>query len=314
VKIANTTINDTARQEGIAVQANGRTAITVHGIMPDSEYNDISLLLPGDVGGKTLNGILEERRYERFTAFEKVRALLRNLRECDTKIVWNFPYLSLSGSQMVGYNILFGPDFIPVGPDSSFELSGEFISVGTTPSTVYFGVDCCDKDKRSIPTCSFSYYPGTETKLINPCTSTDTAIIVEDASRWKPNRNGCIAFDIDDSGRDLPNYNTSSFGITAVRQLGERRWEIQLSGQIGKTYPADTKIREHLSTGGYVYCGIHGLTIPSDWTRYTGMVSSSSGGCRLYPFTKYIRIVILGNYHQSQSSILQFRNIRLNRL
>jgi len=214
-------------------------------------------------------------------------------------------------TEMTGNRSFFSPEFIPVGPDSSFELSGEFRSVGTTPSIVYFGVDCYDSSRRSILTCSFSYYPGTETKLINPCTSTDTAMIVEDASRWKPSQNGCIAFDIDDSGRDLPNYNTSNFGITAVRQIAERQWEVQLSGQIGKTYLANTKIREHFSAGGFVYCCIPGGAIPSEWTTYTGTVSSGGSGCRFYPFTKYIRIVILGNYHQPSSAVLQFRNVRL---
>jgi hypothetical protein len=222
--------------------------------------------------------------------------------------------------ELKGDQRLYSSDFLPIEQHFAYALAGKFKAVGAEPSFVYFGIDCYNKDKQSIRTHFFNYIKGTETEVLRACTATDKFIIVKDASNWKPDPNGCIAFNIDDSGEysDLPNFDVSSFGIDKVKKFGQF-WKIYLSKKIGSNFSAGTKIREHKSTGGYIYCATPGHKIPNKWTEYKGTVygeesAPSVNSVIFYPKTKYIKILILGNYKQTSKSVLQFKNIKFKQI
>ena len=229
--------------------------------------------------------------------------------------------------EMKGPGRFVSPGLFPVEKDSTFEISGQFRSTGSIPSLIFIGLSCYNEEKQLIPTHSFRHIEKTETKLVRPCTSTDKVIVVEDASNWKSNTSCCIAFNIDDSGQygDIPNFETSSFGIGKI--VGsDHLWEIHLLREIGKKYSTNTKIREHISVGGYLHLREHiseeeylyyggriGAIVPNAWTKYTSTIGIH-GYQGFYPKTKYMKIFILGNYGQNSASVLDFKDIELKQI
>lgn len=214
-----------------------------------------------------------------------------------------------------------------VQEDSTFEISGKFRSTGSIPSLIFIGFLCYNEEKQLIPSHSCRYIEKTETRLVRACSSTDKVIFVKDANNWKSNPDCCIAFNIDDSGQyeDIPNFETSPFGIEKIIDSGQF-WEIHLSKEVGKNYSSNTKIREHISVGGYLHLREHisveeflyyggriGAIVPNTWTKYTSTIGTC-GYHGFYPKTKYMKIFMLGNYGQNSASVLDFKDIEVRQI
>ena len=229
--------------------------------------------------------------------------------------------------EMKGPGRFVSPCLVLVQKDSTFEISGNFRSTGSIPSLIFIGFLCYNEEKQLIPSHSCRYIEKTETKLVRPCSPADKVIFVEDASNWKSNPDCCVAFNIDDSGQyeDIPNFETSPFGVKKIVASGQF-WEIHLSKEVGKNYSTDTKIREHISIGGYLhlreyiseeeflyYGGRIGAIVPNTWTKYTSTIGTC-GYHGFYPKTKYMKIFILGNYGQNSASVLDFKDIEARQI
>ncbi len=200
-------------------------------------------------------------------------------------------------------------DLIPIDPEKTYELSGWFKAVGDKPSTAYFGVEPLDKNKKPIRSENIKVIEGTDTALAEACRKADTVIKIKDGAKWQVIKDwGVVAFDTDPAGglADLPNANTSSFGITAVEKK-DGYWEVSLAKPCGKEYPAGTAVREQRAFGSYIYSAAADKKIPAQWTQLAGSVKGTAKGhsnCQFWPGTAFVRIVILANFKEPDVKLL----------
>ena len=218
--------------------------------------------------------------------------------------------------EVTGAQQIMSADFISVKSDKTYKLSGMFKSMANEKSRLYFGFIPYDKNKRIINNHSVMYRKNTETELAVKCSKDDKVIFVKDASSWIKSPSACIAFDVDISGKysDLPNFNHSSIGIKKISKSGES-WKIELLKPCRRSYPANTKIREHIPVGSgtYIYSAANNIKIPNTWTEYKEIIHKDNKG-RFKKFhlgTKYVKLFMLANFQQSRDISLDFKNIKL---
>ena len=256
----------------------------------------------------------------------KVRAFYQKGKELfnsnkDEKVTGN---LTLSAARnggkvykISGFQKILSASFIPVDSNKMFKLSGKFKSFSKEKSLLYFGLIPYNKDKIHINNYAIKYRKNTGSELARKCSKGDKVVYVKDGSSWISSPLACIAFNTDNSGvySDLPNFNLSSIGIKRVSQEGSI-WKLELSNQVSKSYQKNTKIREHIedSSGSYFFCSAWNTYVPLTWTKYKGMVyNSNKKRCfgKLPPGTKYVKIIIWGNFLQKNKDIsLAFKNIK----
>ena len=213
--------------------------------------------------------------------------------------------------QVTGSALILSP-FIPIQFGKRYRLSGSFQSVGSEgPSKLLFGYATYTINEEEITVQSVNYHSNTETELFRPCTSLDTELYVRNATNWKVDPLGNVAFEIDSTGgfSDLPNFNLSLRGITRI-EPGSDHAVVHLANSCGKDYPAGTKIREHTipsGQGGYLYT--HNVLLPEkDWTTvYDGLRPWNN----FRHGTSFVRIVIIANHNQGPTYVTEFKDILL---
>ena len=203
---------------------------------------------------------------------------------------------------------VFSSELIPVSPEKTYKLSAMLKSAGDAPSDqVHVGLVPFDADGNQIISHYVNHLPDTETELTEDVNSDDEVIKVKKADHWQAGPILYVAFDIDDSGKfsDLPNRTLSGIGIKGVVDKGTY-WEVQLQEQAHQSYPAGTKVREHVAGSTYIYCAALYNTIPPDWKEYSGTITGISPGrsdVQFWPGTHSVKVVILPG-GQSQARLL----------
>ncbi len=191
--------------------------------------------------------------------------------------------------------------FISVDSVKSYALSGWFKNTGATPiKNVYLSLIPFDAGKKQIFVHSVKIFPrggGSETVLVEPCQKEDTVIRIKDGSKWKADPFRCIAFNVDTTGdlSDLPNRDTSNFGIKSVEEK-EGHWVVTLARACGKSYPAGTAVRLHQQGSNYIYPKIFALSQADGWKKIDGKISgmSASGdsGDKFWAKTAFVQVCI----------------------
>ena len=234
----------------------------------------------------------------------------------DVKLSEDSPHGGNYCFKVLGYKTVFTSELIPIEEGKVYTLTGWFKSTGAIRSKIYFGYAPYDEKKRLIGPSHVDFYPKSETSLVEACKKGDMILKIKDGNGWKTSSYGCVAFEIDGSGKysDLPNRNLSSFGIKEV-VAKENFWEVHLAKPCVKAYPAGTLVREHKSAGGYIYNAAFGKIVPDEWTKYTGIIKEwAKHGCsatKWWAGTKYVKILIIANYGQKKDAELLFDDITL---
>jgi hypothetical protein len=211
--------------------------------------------------------------------------------------------------KVTGKQEVLGMAPIPVDPEKTYELSGWFKAAGDKPSTLYFGLMPLDKNMKRIEPHQVFVIAGSDTVLAEACQKSDTVIKIKDGAKWQVIKDcGVVAFDTDPAGglADLPNANTSSFGITAVEKK-DGYWEVSLAKPCGKDYPAGTAVREQRAGGSYIYSAAADKKIPTQWTQLAGSVKGTAKGhsnCQFWPGTAFVRIAVLANFNEPDVKLL----------
>jgi hypothetical protein len=218
--------------------------------------------------------------------------------------------------EVKGPKNIFSSDFIPVEEGKIYKLSGEFKAIGNDSSKLYFGYAPYTEDKRLITTASITWLQGTETSLSQPCKASDKTIYIKSSDNWVTGRNYCAAFDDGKAEKfsEVPNFNLSSMGIEKIRKVDDA-YELTFRTSCGKSYPAGTKVREHQSTGGYIYNAAAGRSVTNAPLEFAGHITLNKdiNVPKLRPKTRYVKIIIRANY-QAPKAILEFKNIKMESL
>ncbi len=221
-----------------------------------------------------------------------------------------------------GSTKIFSKDYIPVDMESDYKLSGWFRSSGEADSKFFFGVIPYDKDKKEIlPQYTYVPWRGTETVLVKECKKGDKQLWVKNASKWKADKYGVAAFEIDDSGdlADLPNFKITGLGIAELKQV-DGSWRISLKKPCSLSFPKGTKVREQRYSGNpYLYCTARGKVAPRQWREFSGnikpvMMGGDSVNC-WRPGTAFVKVIILANHGQYKQKVkLDFDGISLEKV
>ena len=219
--------------------------------------------------------------------------------------------------EVKGTRTIKSTGFIPIKKGNIYKLSGEFKTVQGGPSKLFFGYAPYTKDKRFISVQSVNYIQGTATELVKPCKATDKIIYIKNAKNWQTKNINFIVFDIDNHGNyiDLPNFNLSSMGVEKIAKK-DNYYELTLKNPCKKSYPAGTKIREHAAGNIFIYNVAVGVLVKKKWTRFSNIIATDKSTVfndKLYPKTKYVKILMLANY-QTAKETLQFRNIKMQEI
>ena len=210
--------------------------------------------------------------------------------------------------------------YIPVDTNNIYHLSGFFKSSTKIPGRIYLGLIPYTKNKKQIFFNTFNHVSRSETELAKPCNPKDRIIYIKDGSSWKPQIYGCIAFDIDNSGKfaDLPNFKLSPPGIKKVIQEG-KLWKVVLKHPVNFNRQAGTKVREHFETasGSYLFCSAWNKKLSPIWQKYSGTVKKGltiqKSFNKFPPNTKYVKIIILASSSNTlEISCLKFKKIKLS--
>jgi hypothetical protein len=88
-----------------------------------------------------------------------------------------------------------------------------------------------------------------------------------------------------------------------------------LKTTVWKNYLAGTNIRGHSSWGAYNYRAAVYSKVPTTWTKYSWEVKGISkfwvNNNYFKRWTKYIKILILANYHQNSDAKLLIDDLKL---
>ena len=189
-------------------------------------------------------------------------------------------------------------DLIPIVPGKTYRLSGYFRSPDLQkPASAYFGLNLYDAQKRMITFANVSVNQGTETALSRPANIGDTVVAIQNGESWE---SGCLAFNIQDEYRDLPNCDTSSqiANITKRHEL----YEVQLKNPLAKFYPAGTRVRNHAFWGSSLYW-VADSWIGGEWeehgTYIGGEAKSGTPMNQFWAGAKFMQVFVqLGNYNR----------------
>lgn len=137
---------------------------------------------------------------------------------------------------------------IPVDPSRSYLLTGNIKPVGDVRK-FSFGLRILKADRQIIHQHQVCAISGTETKLVKDAAKGDTAIYVEDASKWKTSNGRVVALDVLPELKDLP-ASRFAFYIKSVEQTGDG-WRIEFDRPIAYNAKAGVLVRQHSDNRGF---------------------------------------------------------------
>lgn len=211
-------------------------------------------------------------------------------------------------------------DLIPIVPGMAYRLPGYFRSADMQkPASAYFGLQMYNAQKRAIAWKNVSVHKGTETTLSRAANAGDTVVVLQNAATWRGETNSsCIAFNIMDDYRDLPNFDVSEL-IAQVAKRGDF-YEVQLKKPLAKLYPAGTRVRRHDYWGDALFW-VANCWIGGEWEEHgTYIGGEAKFGIPMNQFwagARYMQIFVqLGNYNRVpiKGAKLWFDDIRLEEI
>ena len=216
-------------------------------------------------------------------------------------------------------------EYIPLSPNSKYELSMDLKSDGTASTIIYAFLLFYDVDKYEITAATNMYIANTLTTLSQDLKAGDTVVHFTDLTNWNvattaSHQHGFIFWNYTNSkGYTYPEltYSRNVFlnkyaDNSAVDKTNNT---ITLSSAwTGATIPAGTKVSQSSSGGTYKYA-FSTANLPGTWTNYKGYydgVDYSGGNAttKMPPGTAYAKLGFLWNY-QSKGGQIWATNISL---
>ena len=209
-------------------------------------------------------------------------------------------------------------EYIPLSPNSKYELSMDLKSDGTANTIIYAFLLFYDVDKNEITAATNMYIANTLTTLSQDLKAGDTVVHFTDLTNWNVtttagHQHGFIFWNYTNSkGYTYPeltysrNVFTSKYADNSA--VDKTNNTITLSSAwTGNTIPAGTKVSQSSSGGSYKYA-FSTANLPGTWTNYKGYydgVDYSGGNAttKMPPGTAYAKLGFLWNYQNKGGQI-----------
>lgn len=241
----------------------------------------------------------------------------------------NIPIITLPDGNKVwektAYNGLFSSSLIAIDPSKKYRLTGTFRSNGSIDSKVYFGfLPILEDGTNSTQSSSNSFRRGDDGIIQS---WDDTSITLNNSpTGWYTSTSYVsrkMGFYYDGNTNRLPDFimYSSAYGATRGTYDTISESTINLSypipAEISSNFiPGVSVVKNHYGgCGSYLYSVLSGNILPQTWNTYSD-ISTGDGWtqtqCEAFrPFTRFVRIMMLPNYAQSSTSVLQFDQIIL---
>ena len=191
-----------------------------------------------------------------------------------------------------------------VDPAQAYLLEGEFRA--DAPTTLSFGLEFFDADRKMLHAFMFSGIPGTETELAAPAKKGDKVLKVRDASRWQSVYNLAV-----------PRIDPAECGVSrgelalAINKFRRRRgvFEVELVRGVPCDLAAGTVIAQHC--GMPPFYAVWRRPVPGGrWLRFRRLVRAGEGFSResenFWPGTRYARFFV----YAGKGAEVRFRNLK----
>eukprot|EP01089_Gocevia_fonbrunei_P012502 TRINITY_DN2980_c0_g1_i1.p1 TRINITY_DN2980_c0_g1~~TRINITY_DN2980_c0_g1_i1.p1 ORF type:complete len:251 (-),score=20.12 TRINITY_DN2980_c0_g1_i1:27-779(-) len=206
--------------------------------------------------------------------------------------------------------------------NEGLEIEAYAKSTGEDLSRFYLGIAPYDSDKEFIPRIQMLFQG--ETLTVKSVNISDCSITLDGVPHnWYPDKlekvhydqrnigfylDGCVTQGVDfiiESAYESLN-GTTTISITDTPENREK---------LKCIVPFETKVRNHIHSGTYVYCSAYDEKIPNVWKPCKGsVVGPGFNTYSAYPYgTKYFKVLILANYRQGANAELLIKDIRVSK-
>ncbi len=227
-------------------------------------------------------------------------------------------YLKVTGTErwIVDFNRKYEVD-----ENTKIDLKGEFRSIGTEKSKIYFGLHCYKEDGTEI--IGEDVYRTNESRTIESYDSNSKTLILDKKPETWDNydysislqQRKCIGFYFDGKIDHLPDYfiDTPAYDKYVDNNIVLKK-EIP-SNLLDKIIPSITKVMNHYHSNTRDYSAACDNTVPETWTEFKATYEGFSeigdikGKFRLG--TKKVSPFVYPNYHQNNNAVLEIRNVEI---
>ena len=232
---------------------------------------------------------------------------------------------------VAGREMLVSDRHFPVSIDSVYKLSLVALADGPGAATAahYFGIICCDQQRRPIGTYHVAKYPGAvDTTLATELRPGDRRVSLTTAKGWSnagPEHQRSLAWYLGDSqppSRLAGGYTrTYSIGAWAENGIVNNVLSLRQPWQ-GPHLPAGTVVRNAMSGPTYNYAMLAGEPVPSTPSRYVGAIrgewkDGEYSAAKFRPGTAFIQALVLADWKReagTPKSTLTIRDFTIERM
>lgn len=215
-------------------------------------------------------------------------------------------------------NFMMG-ELIEINPNSRYELSGYFKSVGEGGlSRLYFGLRCYDENRKDISYIYGNYGQTTKTTLARALNPGDTKVYLNTMDGWaslsEPSHQRNIGFFIT---RGFPDYKFTKV-LTKYSDMNTTEKSLTIPPWNGEVMQAGTKVANCRDGSTYLYLASGGGTVPTEWTKFSATIKGfQTNGEDVNKFrltTKYVQVSALINYQQNDTFKTRMTHLCLRNL
>ncbi len=232
-----------------------------------------------------------------------------------------------------GPRTLFGSEYIKVHPNYTYRLKGKFKSTGTNLSKLFFGLAHYDINGKLI----FPWYVlrrGSDAKILTVANNVIN-VTTQGLNDWA--QPGTVAYDrslgfyYDGNTDKLPDFvltyypdnNSSSTATTSgsYNSLGTSTINLNTAlpaAEAAKIIANVSVVKNHYSGSTYQYSAASNVSVPKSWTNYESSNITGEGfsvASEIFrKSTRFVRILILSNYGQTENEELYFDDIKFEQI
>lgn len=218
---------------------------------------------------------------------------------------------------------LFAPIVLHQGVTTPVTISGDFKSVGTVPSILYFGIVCYRADGSEI--FAHDNIRIEEARLVKQFTAQQ--ILLDEAPKTWFDNTSCgyrraLGFYLSGNTNNTPDYVAYDSSAEQTAEAGAFAMNGDIlslnvpipSAILSCIVPGQTIVMNHCSSSTYHYGAAYNATLSNEYKTYTAtfqMDAFNDAANKYRKDTAKVGLVILANFQQNANAVMHMRNIKL---